>query len=291
MSGVSTVDAQFRTVYQDEFKYDYERSQTKLLLGVRSDGLVKGETVKWDVVDPGDEAQSRGRNGNIPTSELGLSQVSADLEEKFKKFRIDSFDEFRGNPNVRAAMSKRGIAAIHRSQEQLVIDALDASATDITAGVAGASNAATTLSTLATVNTWMSFLLENDVPFDDGEMFAVITVKAALQMQRIAEFKSIDYVDMKVMPDAPAVRVLRWQGVNWIPHNGLSGRGTALAKCYMWHKSALGHQSSGEPQSHPYYYEPEDRFEVWFKTVHVAKTVLPGGVVRFYHNDTTALSA
>lgn len=286
---VSTIDNTFRTIYQDEFKYDYERDTAKLKMAVRSDGLVRGDTVKWDVVDPGDTANTRGRNGNIPESELGLSQVSGTTAEIFKKYRIDSFDEFRNNPNVRAAMSKRGRAAINRGIDQAIIDAADASATAITTSTDGASNQAVGLFTLKNVSYWMSFLLEADVPFDDGNIWAVISVKAALQLQRIAEFKSADYVDMKVMPDAPATKVLRWQGVNWLTHNGLTGKGTAACKMYMWHTSAIGHQVSGEPEAHPYYYEPQDRFEAWFKASHVAKTTLSRGIVRFYHDDTAAL--
>lgn len=287
---VSTIDNTFRTIYQDEFKYDFERDVAKLRLGVRSDGLARGDTVKWDVVDPGDVANTRGRNGSIPISELGLSQVSGTPTEVFKKYRIDSFDEFRNNPNIRAAMSARGRASINRAIDQAIVDAMDASATDITTSTNGASNQAVGLSTLANVNHWMSFLLSNDVPFGDDNIFAVISVKAALQIQRIAEIKSVDYVDMKIMPDAPATKIMRWQGVNWIPFNGLTGKGTNACKMYMWHKTALGHQISGEPEAHPYYYEPEDRFEAWFKVMHVAKTTLSRGIVRFYHDDTAALS-
>lgn len=286
---VSTIDATFRTMYNDEFKFDFERDTPKLRLGVRSDGLQRGNSVKWDVVDPGDIANTRARNGSIPISELGLSQATGTPVEVFKKYRIDSFDEFRNNPNIRSAMSKRGIASINRAIDQAIIDAMDSSATAITATTDGASNQAVALSTLARVNYWMSFLLEADVPFGDNLIFAAISVKAALQIQKIAEFKSIDYVDMKIMPDAPATRVMRWQGVNWIPHNGLSGKGTNSCKMYMWHQSAIGHQISGEPEGHPYYYEPEDRFECWFKVMHVAKTVLSRGIVRFHHDDTAAL--
>jgi len=288
---VSTITNVFRTTYNDEFKYDFERSVAKLRLGVRQDGLQKGDTVKWDVVDPGDIANTRGRNGSIPVSELGLSQVSATPAEGFKKYRIDSFDEFRANPNVRSAMSKRGVAAINRRIDQTIIDAMDASSTPITASTDGASNQAVSLSSLMRVNTWMAYLLQNDVPFDSEDIFAVISPMAALQMQRITEFKSIDYIEMKIMPDAPATRVMRWQGVNWIPHNGLTGVWTAACKMYMWHRSAIGAQISGEPESHPYYCEPEDRFECWFKVADCAKTCLPRGIVQFYHNDTLALNA
>ena len=286
---VSTIDNTFRTIYNDEFKFDYERDTAKLKMAVRSDGLARGDTVKWDVVDPGDTANTRGRNGDIPVSELGLSQVTGTPSEIFKKYRIDSFDEFRNNPNVRSAMSKRGRASINRGIDQAIIDAADASATNITASTDGASNQTVGLFTLKNVSHWMSFLLEADVPFDDGNIWAVISVKASLQMQRIAEFKSSDFVDVKVMPDAPATKVLRWQGVNWLTHNGLSGKGTSSCKMYMWHQSALAHQVSGEPEAHPYYYEPQDRFECWFKASHVAKTTLTRGIVRFHHDDTAAL--
>lgn len=287
---VSTVDALFRTKYSDEFKFDYERSMSKLKMAVRNDGVVRGDTAKWDVVDPGDTANTRGRNGNIPETELGLSQVSATMLEHFKKYRIDSFDEFRGNPNIRSAMSKRGIGSINRAVDQTIVDAMDASATAITASTNGASNQAAALSTLANVSHWMSFLMDADVPLDDNELWGVISNKAALQMQRISEFKSADFIEYKPMPNAPGSRVLRWQGVNWLTFNGLSGKGTAACKMYMFHKSAIGHMVSGEPEAHPYYYEPQDRFEAWFKVLHAAKTCLPRGIVRFYHDDTAALS-
>lgn len=287
---VFTFDATFRTKYQDEFKMDYERKQSKLKMAVRNDGVVRGDTVKWDVVDPGDTANVRGRNGNIPISQIGFSQVSGTLLEHFKKYRIDNFDEFRGNPNIRQAMSERGIGSINRAIDQTIVDAADASATAITASTDGASNQAVALSTLARVDAWLSYLLEADVPADDNEIWAVISVKAFMQMQRIAEFKSKDYVDYAPMADMPTSRVLRWQGVNWLPFNGLTGKGTAACKMYMFHKSALGHMVSGEPIAHPFVEDDEDRFGVWFKAMHLAKTCLSRGIVRFYHDDTAALA-
>lgn len=287
---LSQIEALFRTKYNDEFKFDYERATAKLKMAVRSDGVVRGDTSKWDVVDPGDIAVQKGRNGRVPNSELGLSQVSATLLKHHKKYQIDNFDEFRGNPNIRSAMTKRGIASINRAIDQEIINAADASATAITASTNGASNQAVALSSLANVSHWMSFLLEADVPADDNELWAVISVKASLQIQRIAEFKSADYVDYKPMPNAPGSRVLRWQGVNWLTHNGLSGKGTAACKMYMFHKSALGHQVSGEPAPHLFDSEEDDYFGVRYDAMHCAKTCLPRGIVRFYHDDTAALS-
>jgi Phage capsid protein len=291
--GVFTFDATFRTKYQDEFKEDFEQKSSKLRMAVNTQGMINGDTAKWDVSDPADAANVRGRGGNIPESELGFSQVSATPLEHYKKFKIDSFDAFRGNPNSRSQHSKKGIRALNRSIDDVIIAAADASATAITTSTDGASNQAAALSTLARVDYWLSFLLEADV-IDESEgddmIWAVISYKAFLQMQRIAEFKSADYIERKIMPDMPGKRVLYWQGVNWLTSNRLTGKGTAACKMYMWHKEALGHLLDGDPVTHPYYYEPQDRYETWVRVRHCAKTCLPTGIVRFYHDDTAALA-
>ena len=289
MAGVSTVSAGFRTIYQDEFKMDFERNVSKLKLAVNTNGVIHGDTVKWDVASTGDEATTRGRNGNIPEGEQGQSQVSATLQEHFSsKKKIDKFDEFRNNPNVRSIHYQRAQATLWRSVDQVIIDALDASASTLSSGN-GSSGTAAGLSTLANVDTWLEALLNNDVPSDDGNIFAVISVRASLLLQKIAEFKSHDYVDYKPIPDMPGARMLQWQGIKWITFNGLTGKTTNSCKMYLFHSSAIGHLLSGDPEMHAYYYEPQDRWETYGKIMHCAKTCLSRGVIRWYHDDTASL--
>ena len=115
---------------------------------------------------------------------------------------------------------------------------------------------------------------------------------------RIIEFKSSDYIPYDNRPAENGVAksnmptsYRKWMDVNWVPFTGLTGAGTASAKCYMYHGTAVGHQISGEPEVHPYYFEPQDRWETWGKIDHATAICLTRGVVRFLHDDTQLFTA
>lgn len=285
---VSTIENTFRVKYMDEFKMDFERETAKLRLVTHASGVVEGSTVKFDIVDPSDTAIEKGRNGRVPASELGLSQVTATNKKIHKKYQIDNFDAFRGNPNIRAAMSKRGISSINKGFDQLIIDTLDATSVDITG--TGSSGSAGALSTLALVMNWSAVLWNKDVPFDDGNVWAVVSPNAMAQLNRISEFKSADFIEKKIAAEAAPARVRYWQGINWMAHTGLTGRGTNSCKMYMLHNSAIGHMISGEPAPHLFDSEEDDYFGVRYDGTHAAAICLPRGVCRFYHDDTAAFA-
>ena len=273
----------FHDVFTKEFKYDFERDGPKLLNCVSSQGVVNGDLVYFDVVDPGDEAVEKGRDGRIPSSDLGLSQVSAQLQNHHKKYRIDDFDKFRANPNMAQAMQMRGKGAIVRKIEQLIVDQLDTATANM--------GAATILSTLAEISEWVEALSLNDVEIDSGQVTGVVSHRAWSQMLRIPEFKSADYTEVKVADRYYATKAKQFLGVNWIMYNGLTGRGTAAAKCYLFHRSAIGHMFDGLPS--PIFFDnKEDAYSgVRFEVKHTAKMLLQRGVIQFVHNDTTGLTA
>lgn len=279
---VNLITSQFRIQFMDEFKMDFDRTQALLRQTVNSNGLVRGDTARFDVVDPADIANVRGRDGAIPLSQLGLSQVTATVRENFKKFQIDDFDLFRANPNTRTAMIKRGVGSINKAVDSLIINELDTTSTQV-------SGSAATLSTLGAVSQWIATLTNNDVP-RDGRIWAVITPNAELQMLKINEYKSSDFIRLENKPAAqdivPGYR--SWLGVKWLVHTGLTGRGSATCNMYMYHEDAIGHMIDGEPVAHPYYYEPEDRYECWVRVRHAVRAVLPRGICRFIHNDQTS---
>jgi hypothetical protein len=111
-------------------------------------------------------------------------------------------------------------------------------------------------------------------------------------MLRINEYKSSDFIRLEDKPMAEATMpgYRMWLGVKWLVHTGLPGAGTASAKCFMYHSSAIGHMIDGDPIANPYYYEPEDRYEAWFRVRHAAKMVLGRGVQRFLHTDNAAFA-
>ena len=281
---VNTMSALERSGYNDEFRVDFEREETMLKKCTRSDGLMRAGTIYWDVVSPSEEAQVRSRDGDIPESQLTTSQVSDTPVKRYVKYRMDSFDEFKNNPNYRKMQYRKCSAGCHRSIDQKIIDTLDTATNELNSGSAVA------FSTLATFLQWTSSLWSNDVP-NDGRVWGILTPNAHAQMLRINEFKSSDYVTVRPMENGiPAMGYRRWLDVNWVTHTGLSGTGTATADCMLFHESAIGHQIAGDPEIHAYYYEPQDRYEVWGGISDAAALALPRGVYRAVHDDTAAFS-
>ena len=290
MTGVNQITAQFRTQYSDEFKLDYEVDQAQLLRCVHSNGLIKGEQVKFDIVGVGEEAVKKGRDGKIPTLQLGLSQVAAVLDQDHAKYRIDNFDAFRANPNTRTVMNVRGKNAINRKINQVIIDQLDTATNVQNSGAAAAA------SSLAVISGILKSLMDRDVPIGDMDTWGLITPSMFLQMCRITEFKSSDYVsDAGIISKGPPgagskYEVRRWMGVNWMVVPQLTGKGTASAKCYVAHKSALGHLFGGEP-SPILFQNDEDAYSgVRFEVTHAAKMCLQSGVQQYLHDDTAAFA-
>lgn len=275
----------FRTRHTDEFNYDFERGAggSKLMATVNRRGTVKANTVTFDVVDPGDEMVEKGRDGVIPASDLGLSQVSTTFTRRYKKFKLDDFDAWRANPNMTQAMNERGLAAAWRYVDQAIVDQLDTATTNM--------GAAAILSTLAEVSEWVETLANNDVDIDNDNVFGVVTHRAWSQMLRIPEFKSSDYTEVKVMDGAYSVKMKNFLGVNWTKWNGLTGKQTASAKCYLYHRSAIGHMLEGTPKVQYFDGTENDYAGVWYRVTQASKLLLQRGVVQYLHNDTTALTA
>ncbi len=277
---MNTIDQVLRTQYQSEWVQDFERTKAKLRQCVMSTGVPGAETVYFPVIMPGDEAVEKARDGSVPTSDLDLEKVAATVRKHHKKYRIDNFDAFRAMADVRQGMSIRGIPAINRAIDRIIIQQLDTATTNM--------GAATILSTLAEVQEWTETLWNADVPDDDGKVWGLVTRRAWNQMMRINEFKSMDYTTQKVVDTAIAYK--SWMGVKWMVHNGLTGRGTASAKCYIFHESAVGHMINGDPRAVLFQNEEDDYFGVRFEVMHAAKLILQTGVVQYLHNDTTALT-
>lgn len=281
---VNQITSQFRSIYKDEFKFDFDRDVAKFKIATNQNGVIDGATAYFDVVDPADEATEKTRDGKVPKSDLGLSQVPATLKKIHKKYQIDKFDLFRANKNTRAAMSKRGRGAINKGIDKEVIRKLDATTVVHPDGTVVASS-------LAVVQKAILVLQGKDVPFDTDEVFAAITPAFGQQLLRIPEYKSKDYTTVAAV-DNPSwkMKVRNWLGVNWFEHNGLTGAGTATSNNFIFHRDAVGHLLSGEPQPHLFESDEDDYEGVRFDVMHAACVALPRGVIKIVHNDTAALS-
>lgn len=83
-----------------------------------------------------------------------------------------------------------------------------------------------------------TILLNNQVP-NDGNISALISPAFHAYLMATTEFANVQYVNDKPFSDMPIM--FRWAGINFIEHNNLTGLGTNAEKCYMYHKSAIGH--------------------------------------------------
>lgn len=282
---VATYQNLDRTIYEPEFKEDFERTKSTLLQCVNAEGTKQGKTYQWDVSGLSGSAKQRGRDGNIVRGQHPFSKVTADIVEEFsEKFVINDIDAFTTNPNTRAQFAKKSIIQCNRAIDQKVVDILDATSVEY-----NASGSPVTMSTLATCLKIRDSLLLNDVPADDGQIWCLMSIPAGSQLMRIPEFKSSDFVTQRPAENGlPAVGYRRWLDVNWKTFNGLTGKGTTAAKMYMFHASAPGLCVDGEPDPHAYWYEPEHRWEYYANIRHAGVAALPRGITRIHHDDTAA---
>lgn len=283
---VNTISNIDREGYVEEFKVDYEREKSLLQKCTMPATLVKADTVVWEVVDQTDAAQEKTRDGKIPVSNLDFSRVTASPKREYKKYQIDDFDAFKHNSNVRSMQNRKAVAACHRAIDQLIFDQLDTATTVVNSG------SAISFSTYANILAWISTIENNDVPSNDGKLWGVVTPTQLRQMMRINEFTSADYIgDRKLENGLPADGgYYRWLGVNWFSHTGLTGKGTSTASNFLFHTTALGHQTLGDPDAYVGWNDEDDFWFNWAKVSHAAKLCLQNGVVKAVGNDSVSFS-
>ena len=120
-------------------------------------------------------------------------------------------------------------------------------------------------------------------------MFAVITPAFEKYLMMIPEFSNAQYVDTKPLV-GPAGKQLRWMGVNWLVHSGLTGINTSSEKCYMYHRNAIGHAAdSANLNASAGYDERQDFYWARASLFMGAKLLQNSGVVQMLH-DGSAVS-
>lgn len=223
--------------YRDEFIAGFEQRQTLLRDTVTTEAVIKGNQATFLVADTGGAtAVTRGLNGLIPARGNNNTQLTATLTEWHDLVRNTNFNIFQSQGDQRAIMQQGTMAVINRKIDQDIITELSTATQDTGA-------AATASLTLA--NYALTVLLNNQVQLDN-QIFGLITPAfRAYLMSASVQFASRDYISDEKFRSMP--NTFSWLGVNWIVHASLPGIGTNAEKCFMYHKSAIGHavNSSG----------------------------------------------
>ena len=86
--------------------------------------------------------------------------------------------------------------------------------------------------------------------------------------------------------------MLRWYGVNWIENPLLTGTGTNLEKCYMFHRNAIGHAVDTKGLQSPVGYDEEQDYSFARVSGYFGSKLLQNsGVVQMKHDGSAYVAS
>jgi hypothetical protein len=116
-------------------------------------------------------------------------------------------------------------------------------------------------------------------------------------LMQTKEFASKEYIGRGPMEqNDPAWRdkplMFYWLGVTWCVHPRLPGVGTAAEKCFMYHKSAIGHAYNSEDLQARAGWNEEQAYS-WARTsINMGTQILQGtGIVVINHDGSAHVAA
>lgn len=222
-----------QTQYRQEYVAAFEEGQSWLRSCVTTEFQKKGNSAVFLVAGTGGaNAVTRGSNGLIPARTPSNTQNTATLAEWHDLQQLTSFDIFASQGDQRRIMQDGSVKVLNRKIDADIIAQLDTATNDT--GTA-------TKASVKMVMKALTILGNNEVPVEEEDnMFGTITNAFWAYMMETEQFAKGTYVDVKPF-NGPIRRMWRWAGVNWIRHPNLTGVGTSSEKCYLFHKSSIGH--------------------------------------------------
>jgi hypothetical protein len=283
-------DSAFQVQYRQEFVQGFEQHQSLLMQACTNEAVIKGNVAEFLVADSGGAtATTRGVNGLIPARADNLSQVACTLQEWNDLVRKTAFNIFASQGDQRRIMQLTTMAVINRKIDTDIIAELDTNTSNRT-GATGQTGS------LALVTRALTILLNNKVPFD-GQITGVITPAFFSYLMQVKEFDHADYTVNKQFDGlggaySDRLNMFRWMGVTWMVHPGLTGAGTSTEKCYLFHKSAIGHAMDKSGLDTPVGYDQQQNYS-WARATGFfgTKTLQTKGIVQIVHDGSALVSA
>lgn len=271
--------------YRQEFVLGFAQRVSLLKDTTTKEMMVKGNQATFLVADHTGTAVTRGVNGLIPYGENSNTQVTATLVEKHAPFSMTGFNIFQSQADQREIMQLNSMAQINRDIDDIIL-------TELANGTLDTGAAAT--ASLTIINKAMAQLQINGVPWD-GNIFAVVSPAFIGYLMQLASFASADYVLRRPFVDFPGLNATDvkgsgqgwhdWMGVKWISSSRVSGVGTNAEKCFMYHKSAIGHAANtNEVVCDIGYDGMQARSWALSSIYHSAKILQNTGIVQMLHD-------
>ena len=236
----TSIDTAFITSYGERVHHIFQRMGAQLLNAVFHIPNVVGSTQVFPKVGTG-TATTKARHGTITPMNQAHTAPSATLADFYAGDWVDKLDEAKTNISIKEQYAKGGAMALGRKIDDQITTILDTT-TETVITLTVTSKAAIHASLLEFVEA----VFDNDVP-NDGEIYGALTPRAWSQAMTVDAFSRSDFIGFDGLPykqGAPVGRWKDWMGVKWTMHTGLPGKGTATAKCFAWHKTAVGYASA-----------------------------------------------
>jgi hypothetical protein len=234
----TSIDQAFVADYTSDVHLVYQREGTMLRGAVFQKNDVVGSTANFHKMGTG-TATTKSRHGEITPMNATHSAPSCTLVDLYAGDWVDRLDEAKTSIDTKMVYAKTGAYALGRAVDDQITTVLDTT-TQSTVTLTVTSMNRIQASLLAFVEA----LDGNNVP-NDGDRYAALTPRMWMQAMTVKSFASSDYVGANGLPftqGAPGHRKWKdWMGTKWCMHTGLPGKGTATAKCFIWHKLAVGH--------------------------------------------------
>lgn len=273
-------ESAFQIQYRQEVIKGFEQDQSLVRNTVTTEAVIKGNQATFLVADSGDAtAVTRGLNGLIPGRADNLSQPVATLKEWHDKPLKTGFNIFASQGDQRRIMQLTSMGVINRKIDQDIIAELQ-TATQTTGAAQPMS--------LSLAMHASAILGNNEVPVD-GNICALITPAAFAYLMQTKEFASADYVNNKPFTDQPMM--FRWANINWIVHPNLPGKGTNAEKCFVYHKSAIGHAVDTMGIKTNVGYNEEHDYSFALYTIYMGSKLLQNAGVVVVNHDGSSFAA
>ena len=242
----TSITASFITDYESKVHEVFQREGSYLKDAVFLKDNVVGSTASFHKVGKG-TATTKARHGVITPMNQTYTAPTATLADFFAGDWVDKLDEAKTNIAIRDTVARGGAMALGRKCDDQITTVLDTT-TQSTVTLTVTSKA----TVLATAVEFAEAAWDNDVA-NDGQVYAVVTTRYWSQLMQLEQFSNAEWVgsDGQTFRMGPAMGRAKWKewnGIKWKMQTGLPGAGTATAKCFIWHKTAVGYaiaQSAG----------------------------------------------
>jgi hypothetical protein len=236
----TSIDNAFVKQYETDVKHVFQRQGSIFRNAARHKPNVVGTSTTFQKVGRG-TATTKARHGLVTPMNQEHTPVACTLADFYAGDYVDKLDEAKTSINEREVIARGGAMALGRKIDDQIMTALDTT-TQSAVTLTVTSRAAI----LASLLTFVEALYANDVP-NDGMLYGALTPRMWSQAMTVEAFSKSDYVGFDGLPfkeGAPIGKWKDWMGVKWTMHTGLPGRGTASAKCFLWHRDAVGYASA-----------------------------------------------